>query len=132
MSTFVLKRNYELQLPMSFVDVDRDEMEYVDGGWAISYRFRGSEASTVFKALGWITAGYGLMTLLSVAGGVLTSASGWGAAAFAIAGGYSGYMAWKFAEAYNDAGYALSRYGSFYVTLSGIGPLITGVKVNNP
>ncbi|SHI22326.1 hypothetical protein [Clostridium intestinale] len=32
MSAFVLNRNYELQLPSSFVDVDREEMEYVDGG----------------------------------------------------------------------------------------------------
>ena len=33
MSTFVLKREYALQLPNSYVDVDRDEMEYVDGGF---------------------------------------------------------------------------------------------------
>jgi len=32
MSTFVLNRNYKLQLPNSFVDVDCEEMEYVDGG----------------------------------------------------------------------------------------------------
>ncbi len=32
MSTFVLKRNYGLELPRSYVEVDRDEMEYVDGG----------------------------------------------------------------------------------------------------
>lgn len=36
MSTFVLKRNYELELPTSFSEVDRAEMEYVDGG-AILY-----------------------------------------------------------------------------------------------
>ena len=39
MSTFALKRGYELQLPMSFVDVDRDEMEYVDGGSGFSNWF---------------------------------------------------------------------------------------------
>ena len=34
MSTFALKRGYELQLPTSYVDMNRDEMEYVDGtGW---------------------------------------------------------------------------------------------------
>lgn len=33
MSAFVLNRNYELQLPNIFVDVDRNEMEYVDGGY---------------------------------------------------------------------------------------------------
>ena len=32
MSTILLNRNHELNLPESFVDVDRDEMEYVDGG----------------------------------------------------------------------------------------------------
>ncbi|MGL5087628.1 MAG: hypothetical protein ACRC68_18255 [Clostridium sp.] len=36
MSIFVLNRNYELQLPTSFVDVDREEMEYVDGGGLVS------------------------------------------------------------------------------------------------
>ena len=32
MSTFVLKREYALQLPNNYVEIDRDEMEYVDGG----------------------------------------------------------------------------------------------------
>ena len=32
MSAFVLSREYELQLPTSYVDIDRAEMEYVDGG----------------------------------------------------------------------------------------------------
>ena len=32
MSTFVLNRNYALQMPSSYVDIDREEMEYVDGG----------------------------------------------------------------------------------------------------
>lgn len=36
MSTFVLNRSYELQLPNSFVEVDCEEMEYVDGGFYIS------------------------------------------------------------------------------------------------
>lgn len=31
---FPLKRGYALQLPNSYVEIDRDEMEYVDGaGW---------------------------------------------------------------------------------------------------
>lgn len=34
MSAFVLNRNYELTLPTSYVDVDNEEMEYIDGGWA--------------------------------------------------------------------------------------------------
>lgn len=32
MSTFVLNRNYGLALPTSYVEVDNEEMEYVDGG----------------------------------------------------------------------------------------------------
>jgi hypothetical protein len=32
MSVFVLERKYALQLPSSFADLDREEMEYVDGG----------------------------------------------------------------------------------------------------
>lgn len=32
MSTFVLKKEYSLQLPSSYVDIDREEMEYIDGG----------------------------------------------------------------------------------------------------
>ncbi|MGF0110758.1 MULTISPECIES: hypothetical protein [unclassified Clostridium] len=41
MSTFVLKREYALQLPNSYVDVDRDEMEYVDGGGSVSEHWWG-------------------------------------------------------------------------------------------
>lgn len=37
MSIFVLKREYALQLPNSYVEIDRDEMEYVDGGGKSSY-----------------------------------------------------------------------------------------------
>ena len=36
MSAFVLNRNYQLQLPNSYVDVDREEMEYVDGGGSLT------------------------------------------------------------------------------------------------
>ncbi|NLL31618.1 MAG: hypothetical protein GX258_11440 [Clostridiales bacterium] len=32
MSAFVLNREYELQLPDNYVDIDIVEMEYVDGG----------------------------------------------------------------------------------------------------
>lgn len=32
MSMFVLKREYELQLPNNYIEIDRDEMEYIDGG----------------------------------------------------------------------------------------------------
>jgi hypothetical protein len=38
MSAFVLNRNYELQLPNSYVDVDREEMEYIDGDGILVYQ----------------------------------------------------------------------------------------------
>lgn len=31
MSSYALNKNYKLQLPNSFVEIDREEMEYVDG-----------------------------------------------------------------------------------------------------
>lgn len=34
MNTIALNNNYQLELPTSYVDVDDDEMEYVDGGWS--------------------------------------------------------------------------------------------------
>jgi hypothetical protein len=36
MNTFVLRKEYALQLPNSYVEIDRDEMEYVDGGYRSS------------------------------------------------------------------------------------------------
>ena len=47
MSTFVLKREYALAMPSSYVDIDRDEMEYVDGGAYYSKR----DCQIVFGAL---------------------------------------------------------------------------------
>ena len=35
MSTFVLKREYALAMPTSYIDIDRDEMEYLDGGMTL-------------------------------------------------------------------------------------------------
>lgn len=52
MSAFVLNRNYELQLPNSFVDVDCGEMEYVDGGFYISNSTLVSVTRAVFLSVG--------------------------------------------------------------------------------
>lgn len=35
MNAIALSRNYELQLPNNFVEVDKEEMEYVDGGFNV-------------------------------------------------------------------------------------------------
>lgn len=63
MSTFVLKREYALQMPTSYVDIERAEMEYVEGGgslptWAISapINFALSLNPGVSLAFGGITA----------------------------------------------------------------------------
>lgn len=53
MSTFVLRREYDLQLPNNYVEIDRDEMEYVDGG-----------AISVWTAGWWIDQG---LTLAGIA-----------------------------------------------------------------
>lgn len=37
MSGFALRRNLELQLPTNFVEVESEEMEYIDGGYYLSY-----------------------------------------------------------------------------------------------
>ena len=48
MSTFVLDRKFELQLPNSYVEIDRDEMEYIDGG--ITWK---NARTIVYSALGF-------------------------------------------------------------------------------
>ena len=59
MSTFVLNRNYALQMPSSYVDIDRDEMEYVDGGLSISRNvFRYTVTATVIAACAFLGGGF--------------------------------------------------------------------------
>lgn len=37
MSGFALRKNLELKLPTNFVEVESNEMEYIDGGYYLSY-----------------------------------------------------------------------------------------------
>lgn len=60
MSTFVLKREYALQLPTSYVDIDSDEMEYVDGGGL------GKEWYNSVKAVGI----YADVAIIAISGGM--------------------------------------------------------------
>ena len=53
MSTFVLKREYALAMPTSYVDIDRDEMEYVDGGWSIKTVLNNAIGMTAVAGLAW-------------------------------------------------------------------------------
>ena len=57
MSTFVLKREYNLQLPNNYVEIDRDEMEYVDGGFELWQK--------ALVATAIVAAGAGLIVALS-------------------------------------------------------------------
>ncbi|ASW42066.1 hypothetical protein [Clostridium isatidis] len=67
MSAFVLNRKYELQLPDSFVDIDREEMEYVDGGFALPEWFVAGVINLAVSALvgGSLTAARGFFTNLA-------------------------------------------------------------------
>ena len=109
MSAFVLKREYALSMPSSYVDIDRDEMEYVDGGswsgtvfaknvWgyitqkgfsrAVSYA-----GITYSVVMGWakfyytaacIYVGASVAKIAAIVGGVIASCIAVGAAAYAI------------------------------------------------
>ena len=120
MSAFVLKREYALQLPTSYVDVDRDEMEYIDGG-DFSYRDAGMFvlglmaaavgsmvktgvsnswiASVITKAVaGWVTSAIDTATL------AIMYIPSWVAktVAFAVLGGalsYGAYQLYQYGKA---------------------------------
>jgi hypothetical protein len=73
MSAFVLSRGYELQLPNNYVDIDADEMEYIDGG--ISYS---SAKSILYGAIGAaITRIVGRAITQSAIGAVINSIGSW-------------------------------------------------------
>lgn len=80
MSAFVLNRNYELQLPNSFVDVDREEMEYVEGGGTVKLTLTyGTIAFLVAK----VGVGWGLRAALSglnasIGCAIVFGTAGWG------------------------------------------------------
>ncbi len=95
MSTFVLKREYALQLPNSYVDVDRDEMEYVDGGF---YYMDYYEVVGLVQAVGLSGATVTVASLTGALGGAtglvaaLIPGIGWAAAGVIAAN--AGAFAW--------------------------------------
>ena len=127
MSTFVLRKEYSLQLPSSYVDIDREEMEYIEGGWSFTKKFT---TKAGINALYMAGAGYSVAALISAFGGVITGATGIGAVAFGLVGAYSGALAWKCLDSATEATYYYNRYGSYYLTVAGFGPLVTGVRVD--
>ena len=66
MSTFVLKRQYALQLPKNHIEIDRDEMEYVDGGF---YYMDYYEVVGLVQAVGLSGATVTVATLTGAFGG---------------------------------------------------------------
>ena len=83
MSVFVLNRKYELALPTGYVDVDNEEMEYVDGGvrhttkwWGNEFRFSKSETDKLIRMLTWVAgistlaAEFGIPTIVAAVLGV--------------------------------------------------------------
>ncbi|MNM73878.1 hypothetical protein D3C81_856230 [compost metagenome] len=91
MSTFVLRREYALQMPINYVEVNNDEMEYVDGGWSIyvlSDNIRGLMGSSgAFRAaMGGVAISYtwSYLTTVTMIGGKV--AAGAAAAAATLTG----------------------------------------------
>ena len=58
MSTFVLRREYALQMPTSYVEVDMDEMEYTEGGATYSGA-KGWGAAAAMTSIGYGAAYFG-------------------------------------------------------------------------
>ena len=44
-------RNYGLVLPKNYVSIEKDEMEYIDGGWCNSYVLAAKDASALLAGL---------------------------------------------------------------------------------
>lgn len=119
MSTFVLKKEYALQLPSSYVDIDREEMEYLDGGsTTISryYNLKGLFHAMIGVSTGASAVYSSLRTLWTVTEIAAKNALR------ACVSGIVGYMT----LVYNAAQIALAitylnRYGTFSVVGKGIG-----------
>ena len=67
MSTVVFEKKYALQLPNSFVDIDSDEMEYVEGGLGAPNWLVGGAINTAITALTGGTAGAAAASLRGLA-----------------------------------------------------------------
>lgn len=56
MSTFVLKKEYELKMPINYIDINKTEMEYIDGGGTARVIERSIDKrwlSMPINAIGW-------------------------------------------------------------------------------
>lgn len=103
MNTVTLKREYALEMPMNYVDIDTNEMQYVDGGW---------------DALGWMI-GYGLtrglevvIAKLATRASMVAVATKFGISATVVAGASVGALAGIIAGLGYAAVYELDRRNS--------------------
>ncbi|VYU29320.1 hypothetical protein [Clostridium tertium] len=116
MSAFVLNREFALQLPNSYVEIDRDEMEYVDGGATRYYNLTG-----IFHAIVGVATGAGAVysavkTLYTV------TALAAKTALKACVGGILGYLSLVYyASQIALACTYLNRYGTYALESFGIG-----------
>ena len=91
MRAFVLKKEYSLQLPSSYMDIDREEMEYIDGGaekrnywWGWDMNLYGAEVQKMANLLEFnLYSGGGVGALGAAIAGAFPMIGG----ALAIAGG---------------------------------------------
>lgn len=78
MSTFVLKKEYALQLPNNYVEINKDEMEYVDGGYRASRTVYIPQRSFRMKTADYIDANSRASSIIGIALGTLSAACGVG------------------------------------------------------
>lgn len=111
MSTFVLKKEYALQLPSSYVDIDREEMEYIDGG--ATYSGAKGWAAAAMVAIGYGSAYFlgKIVTLLAPFGPVAWIFS---AAAFSA----PAYIAASLGNAGAQAMWYMARKGRFTIRIN--------------
>lgn len=111
-----------LKLPNNYVDVDRDEMEYVDGG----ARYSGSQgwvAASVLTAVGAGVAKFGSGLLACIKPFILKMLAagplGWiGAGISALSAGMMMYMGGQFLAAGSSAAWYMKTKGWFNLNLT--------------
>jgi len=99
-----------LRLPNTYVEIDREEMEYVDGGWGVYYSH--SQISSMISAMGFANRTNNV-TLVAALTPVIPLAFAWvnalpigGQIVFGFICGSAAYVASKVAYAY-FAGYGV-------------------------
>ena len=113
----------ELRMPLGYVEMDTEEMEYLEGGKYYSARKTLSYARTYFTRI-MMTSGAG--TAVSAIGACFC-------AAFALSGAYFGYVLSKAVSCYNWVEKQRARYsGSKKCTISATtyGIFVTGLGVS--